>query len=380
MAGYYESNCKACFNCSNEGQLHPVCGPDAAWLLTLRSTRIVLLPALQRINKSLPQGCYQQAILQTQNFGSPAPAVQRTQSLPDYVQNGISRKCTFINAGVLVLCWFQKSTNNDFALPAVFHQFRKTRIWYNNGLPLVMVELKSPSRRDRCFDALIASSRKLYAADPSMAPLQWGLRHGVPALKAEPSPSGEDRFMEWKQRTAALRTHSTRPLTPSLRTVWERPILDITELYNWRGLAENIQITRHRVILPNKAGASSKATVTDAQGIVISAFMRNSREIIVYSVHHYLQEALRNNNRWITDQEQLGWPALRPVCPLQGFLLRQTPPALKAEPTWKSCLHTVRQTVSSSQPCRSLRKAVSLFLSVGISSSWRMRRTAVNTD
>ena len=94
MAGYYtESNYEnAVLQLLNEGLGYTyVYGPDVERDYHSPLYEDVLLPALQRINKGLPQDAINEAIYKLKNFES-GSLLQKNMTFTDYLQNGITVK------------------------------------------------------------------------------------------------------------------------------------------------------------------------------------------------------------------------------------------------------------------------------------------------
>lgn len=90
-------------------------------------------------------------------------------------------------------------------------------ILFVNGLPLVIVELKSPSREETDASAAYRQLRNYMYEIPSMFIYNAVcVMSDLTTSKAGTITSGEDRFMEWKQQTAAMRIRNTHHLTHSL--------------------------------------------------------------------------------------------------------------------------------------------------------------------
>ena len=121
MAGYYtESNYEnAVLQLLNEGLGYTyVYGPDVERDYHSPLYEDVLLPALQRINKGLPQDAINEAIYKLKNFES-GSLLQKNMTFTDYLQNGISVKY-FVNgeerSTLVYLVDFKNPANNDFTV------------------------------------------------------------------------------------------------------------------------------------------------------------------------------------------------------------------------------------------------------------------------
>lgn len=235
MAGYYtESNYEnAVLQLLNEGLGYTyVYGPDVERDYHSPLYEDVLLPALQRINKGLPLDAINEAIYKLKNFES-GSLLQKNMTFTDYLQNGISVKY-FVNgeerSTLVYLVDFKNLANNDFTVANQWtfienSEKRPDVILFINGLPLVVVELKSPSREETDASDAYRQLRNYMYEIPSMFIYnEVCVMSDMTTSKAGTITSGEDRFMEWKTTDGSYENHSTQPLTPSLRDCLRRTV------------------------------------------------------------------------------------------------------------------------------------------------------------
>ena len=112
-----------------------------------------LLPALQAINPFLPQSALDDAVYKLKNFES-GTLLQKNMVFTDYLQNGVPVK--FVVRGeersdLVYLVDYQHPERNRFTAINQWtvvenSEKRADVVIFVNGLPLVVVELKSPSR------------------------------------------------------------------------------------------------------------------------------------------------------------------------------------------------------------------------------------------
>lgn len=133
-------------------------GPDVE--RTSDEYRDVFLPgiledSLARINKGLPAAAIDEAILKIQNIEG-GTLEQRNETFNDYLQSGVEVR--FFDGkqehdDIVRLLDFDDPNNNDFHVVNqwTFVEYSEKRpdvIAFVNGMPLVMFELKSPSREE----------------------------------------------------------------------------------------------------------------------------------------------------------------------------------------------------------------------------------------
>ena len=126
----------------------------------------VLRDSLVRINRGLSIDAIEEALAKLKNFDT-GSLLQKNMIFMDYLQNGITVK-TFVKgeeqSSIVRLIDFEKERNNSFYVVNQFtflengNNRRPDIILFINGLPLVLMELKSPAK-----DEGISSDPKLHA-------------------------------------------------------------------------------------------------------------------------------------------------------------------------------------------------------------------------
>ena len=115
----------------------------------------VLLPCLRRVNSALPMDALTEALYKLKNFES-GTLLQKNMAFMDYLQNGVPAKY-FVKGEerptLVYLVDYKNPDNNDFTVANQWtvvenSEKRPDVILFVNGLPLVVVELKSPSREE----------------------------------------------------------------------------------------------------------------------------------------------------------------------------------------------------------------------------------------
>lgn len=146
-----------------------------------------LLPALQAINPTLPQAALDDAVYKLKNFDS-GSLLQKNMIFTDYLQNGVPVKFVMKGeerSGLVYLVDYQHPEHNQFT---VINQWtviensekRADVVLFVNGLPLVVVELKSPLPGGNRYLCRLSPAAQLYARDSLPVYLQPGLRHERP--------------------------------------------------------------------------------------------------------------------------------------------------------------------------------------------------------
>lgn len=187
---------------------HHVYGPDVE-----RDYRDPLLEdeldqAIHRINPDMPENAIYEALFKLKNFEN-ADLIQKNVIFMDYIQNGIEvrylvdgKECS----GLVYLVDYKNPENNSFIIANQWtfienSEKRPDVILFVNGLPIVLMELKSPSREETDTSEAFRQIRNYIHEIPSMF-----IYNCICVLsdqltsKAGTITSGEDRFMEWKTK------------------------------------------------------------------------------------------------------------------------------------------------------------------------------------
>ena len=342
MAGYYtESNYEnAVLQLLNEGLGYTyVYGPDVERDYHSPLYEDVLLPALQRINKGLPLDAINEAIYKLKNFES-GSLLQKNMTFTDYLQNGISVKY-FVNgeerSTLVYLVDFKNPANNDFTVANQWtfienSEKRPDVILFINGLPLVVVELKSPSREETDASDAYRQLRNYMYEIPSMFIYnEVCVMSDMTTSKAGTITSGEDRFMEWKTTDGSYENTQYAAFDTFFEGLFEKNrFLDILKnfiCFNVDGEKTfKVLAAYHQYFAVKKAVASTqKATVTDGKGGVFWHTQGSGKSWSMVFYAHYLQEALESPTIVvITDRNDLDDQLYGQFARCKDFL-RQTP-------------------------------------------------------
>ena len=378
MAGYYtESNYEnAVLQLLNEGLGYTyVYGPDVDRDYHSPLYEDVLLPALQRINPGLPYDALNEAVYKLKNFES-GTLVQKNMVFMDYLQSGVPVK--FYEKGeersaLVRLVDFQNPANNDFTVANQWtfienSEKRPDVVLFVNGLPLVIVELKSPSRSETDVSAAYRQLRNYMYEIPSMFIYNAVcVMSDLATSEAGTITSGEDRFMKWKTKDGSYENTQAAQFDTFFEGLFEKTrFLDIIKnfiCFNVDGQNTfKVLAGYHQYFAVKKAVASTlHATQTDGKGGVFWHTQGSGKSLSMVFYAHYLQEVLESPTIVvITDRNDLDDQLYGQFARCKDFL-RQTPQHAESRPR-----------------CRSLRRAASLFPSEEISSSWLMRRTGAS--
>ena len=185
----------------------------------------VLLDSLVRINKKLPPQAIEEAVNKLKSFDS-VSLLEKNRTFMEYLQNGVEVK--YFEKGEersgIVYLLSHKPENNSFLVVNQFtyiengNNRRPDMILFVNGLPLVLMELKSPSKDEVGAENAYHQIRNYMQDIPSLF-----IYNAICVIsdlsinKAGTITSGFDRFMEWKPRTAVMRIPKLPSSTPFLK-------------------------------------------------------------------------------------------------------------------------------------------------------------------
>lgn len=178
----------------------------------------VLLSSLWRINPGLPTSAIHEAILKL-NAVELGMLPQRNERFSDYVQNGVEVR--FMDGGeehddIVRLIDYERPENNTFQVvnqwTYVEHENKRPDIVvFVNGMPLVVFELKSPSREETDASEAYLQLRNYFKAIPSFfVPNAFCVISDMAVTKVGTITSPEDRFSEWKSVDGDYSKNDTR--------------------------------------------------------------------------------------------------------------------------------------------------------------------------
>lgn len=298
-----------------------------------------LLPALRRINRDLPEEAVAEAVYKLQNFEG-GSLLQKNMAFTDYLQNGVPVK--YVENGeecstLVYLVDFKAPENNDFTVANQWtfienSEKRPDVILFINGLPLVVVELKSPSREETDASAAYRQLRNYMHEIPSMFIYNAVcVMSDLTTSKAGTITSGEDRFMAWKTTDGDYENTQVAQFDTFFEGIFEkRRFLDILKnfiCFNVDGEKTfKILAGYHQYFAVKKAVASTiKATATDGKGGVFWHTQGSGKSLSMVFYAHGLQTALDSPTIVvITDRNDLDDQLYGQFARCREFL-RQTP-------------------------------------------------------
>ncbi|MBP3687180.1 MAG: type I restriction endonuclease subunit R [Alphaproteobacteria bacterium] len=299
----------------------------------------VLQNCLYKLNPDLPEAAINEALFKLKNFEN-AELVQKNALFMDYLQNGISVRYTEKGEPrdtLVYLIDYTTPQNNSFIIANQWtfvenSNKRPDILLFINGLPLVLMELKSPSREETDVSEAYRQIQNYKYEIPSMFVynaicVMSDLLHS----KAGTITSGEDRFMEWKTIDGDYENVQPAQFETFFRGMFEKTrLLDILKNFicfsNEQKGAAKILAGYHQYFAVKKAvETTKKATETDGKGGVFWHTQGSGKSLSMVFYAHLLQTALNSPTIVVlTDRNDLDDQLYGQFCKCQGFL-RQEP-------------------------------------------------------
>lgn len=311
-----------------------------------------LLPALEAVNPRLPRQALEDGVYKLRNFDS-GSLLQKNMVFTDYLQNGVPVKYLEQGqerSGLMYLVDYRNPENNRFT---VINQWtvvensekRPDVVLFVNGLPLVVVELKSPSREETDASAAYRQLRNYIHEIPSLFIYnQILVMSDLTTSRAGTITSGEDRFMAWKTRDGGYENTQYAQFDTFFEGIFQKErFLDILQnfiCFNVDG-ANTFKILAgyHQYFAVKKAVESTcHAAVTDGKGGVFWHTQGSGKSLSMVFYAHYLQKAMESPTIVvITDRNDLDNQLYGQFSRCKDFL-RQTPQQAESRQHLKALL------------------------------------------
>ena len=266
-----------------------------------------LLESLSRINKKLPPEAIQEAVGKLKNFEG-GSLVEKNRIFMDYLQNGVEVKY-FANgeerAAIVYLLDYQRPENNTFQVVNQFtyiengNNRRPDILLFINGLPLVLMELKSPSKDEVGAENAYNQIRNYMQDIPSLFIYNAiCVISDLSTNKAGTITSGFDRFMEWKTKDGRYENTAYAQFDTFYEGMFQKErLLDILKNFIlFSGDSQKpvkILAGYHQYFAVRKAIEKAEiATATDGKGGVFWHTQGSGKSLSMVFYAHLLQEAL----------------------------------------------------------------------------------------
>ncbi|MBR0419009.1 MAG: type I restriction endonuclease subunit R [Erysipelotrichaceae bacterium] len=299
----------------------------------------ILEKHIKLINHNLPDNAIQDALYKIRNFENGTLA-QKNEVFMDYLQNGVPVRY-FDNgeekSSIVYLVDYKNVDMNSFIVANQWTFIENSNkrpdvILFLNGIPVVLIELKSPSREETDASEAYLQLRNYMKEIPSMF-----IYNAICVMsdhltsKAGTITSGEDRFMEWKTKDGSYENTQYAQFDTFFEGMFQKErLLDIIKnfiCFSNDGVTKTkILAGYHQYFAVKKAIESTKhATVTDGKGGVFWHTQGSGKSLSMVFYAHLLQEALDSPTIVVlTDRNDLDNQLFNQFQLCKEFL-RQTP-------------------------------------------------------
>ena len=264
--------------------------------------------ALHRLNPEMPEDAIADALYKLKNFEN-AELVQKNALFMDYLQHGIEVRY-FVKgeerSGLVYLADYKNPEKNSFVVANQWTFIENSNkrpdvILFLNGLPVILIELKSPSREETDASEGYLQIRNYMQEIPSMF-----IYNCICVIsdhltsKAGTITSGEDRFMEWKTKDGDYENTQYAQFDTFFEGMFMKErLLDIVKdfiCFSNEGIKQfKILAGYHQYFAVRKAIESTKkATTTDGKGGVFWHTQGSGKSLSMVFYAHLLQEALNS--------------------------------------------------------------------------------------
>ena len=312
-----------------------------------------LRDSLVRLNKKLPLEAIDEAVAKLKTFDA-GSLVQKNMVFMDFLQNGITVKYFAKGeerSSIVYLIDYAKVDNNTFYAVNQYtyiengNNRRPDIILFINGLPLVLMELKSPSQEASGVENAYNQIRNYMQDIPSMFIYNaFCVISDLSTNKAGTITSGLDRFMEWKTKDGNYENTAYAQFDTFYEGIFQRErLLDILKnfiLFSGDS-SKPIKILAgyHQYFAVRKAVEKAKvATQFDGKGGVFWHTQGSGKSLSMVFYAHLLQEVLDSPTIVVmTDRIDLDDQLYSQFAKCAKFL-RQTPVQAESKEHLKSLL------------------------------------------
>ena len=262
--------------------------------------------AIHRLNPTLPEEAISDALYKLKNFEN-AELVQKNELFMEYLQYGIEVRYFVGNeerSGLVYLVDYKNPDRNSFIIANQWSFVENSTkrpdiLLFLNGLPIVLMELKSPSREETDASEAYTQIRNYMHEIPSMFIYNCiCVMSDQLTSKAGTITSGEDRFMEWKTKDGDYENTQHAQFDTFFEGIFQKErLLDIIKNFicfsNEGTKQAKILAGYHQYFAVKKAIESTKKAIqTDGKGGVFWHTQGSGKSLSMVFYAHLLQDAL----------------------------------------------------------------------------------------
>lgn len=310
-------------------------GPDVVRDYTEALYLDELEPALSRINPYLPSVAIDEAINKLKKFEN-GSLLQKNEVFMNYLQNGIEVSFYYKEEqqnDIVKLVDFENIDKNSFTVInqwtiVEYSEKRPDVIVFLNGIPVVVFELKSPSREETDASDAYLQLKTYQKEIPSLFNYNaFNVMSDLATSKAGTITAGEDRFMEWKTVDGSYENTQYAQWDTFIEGMFDKKrFLDILKNFICFSGEAKILAAYHQYFAVRKATNSTiNATETDGRGGVFWHTQGSGKSLSMVFYAHLLQEVLNSPTIVVlTDRNDLDDQLFGQFSKCQDFL-RQKP-------------------------------------------------------
>lgn len=329
-----------------------VCGYDVEHDYYSPLYEDILLDSINRINPKAPQKAIEDALFKLKHIEN-GDIPQQNSVFMDYLQNGIT--ATYLENGesrstIIYLVDYKNINNNSFIIANQWtfienSEKRPDILIFLNGIPVVLMELKSPSREETDASEAYRQIRNYMHEIPSMFTYNAiCVMSDLIKSCAGTITSDESRFMEWKTKDGKSESIKIADFETFFEGIFPKErLLDIIKnfiCFSSDGIErKKILAGYHQYFAVRKAIESTKhATETDGKGGVFWHTQGSGKSLSMVFYAHLLQEALNSPTIVVlTDRNDLDNQLYSQFSKCKDFL-RQTPVQAESRENLKKLL------------------------------------------
>lgn len=340
-----------------------------------------VLNSLTTINPSKPQTAIHEAIAKLKDIDT-GSLTQKNELFMDYLQHGI--EVSYFDGKeqrneIVYLIDYEHINRNDFQIANQWtfvenSEKRADMIVFINGLPLVVIELKSPSREETDASEAYLQLRNYMKEIPSLFIYNvFCVMSDMACSKAGTITSKEDRYMEWKTKNGDYESTDFADYDTFFEGIFSKErLIDIIKNFvcfsKDESGAAKILAAYHQYFAVKKAVERTKKAIGNDGKIGVFWHTQGSgKSLSMVFYAHLLQEELSQPTIVvITDRNDLDDQLYTQFSKCQDFL-RQVPIQAKSREDLKSLLSgreangiifTTMQKFEESNEPLSLRKNI----------------------
>ena len=268
----------------------------------------VLIESLYRLNPELPEAAIQDALYKLRNYEN-GTLVQKNTVFMNYLQNGIEvsyHDKDKTKSDIVYLVDYENTDRNSFIVANQWTFIENSNkrpdvLLFLNGLPVVLIELKSPSREETDASEAYLQIRNYMQEIPSMFIYNAiCVMSDMSTSKAGTITSGEDRYMEWKTKDGNYENTQYAQFDTFFEGLFlKNRFLDILKnfiCFDNRGIESyKILAAYHQYFAVRKAVESTRRAAAeggDGKGGVFWHTQGSGKSLSMVFYAHLLQQAL----------------------------------------------------------------------------------------